>query len=72
MDCCGKFFAGIAVIASVVDAVLGVVGIVDVVEQSKKMVDDLNGKIKTSYKNFFNGIKDAAKHYNEATTKKTG
>ena len=72
MDCWGKFFAGIAVIASVADAVLEIIDIVDVVEQSKKMVDDLNGKIKTSYKDFFNGIKDAAKHYNEAITKKTG
>ena len=72
MDCWGKFFAGIAVIASVTDAVLEIIDIVNVVEQSNKMVDDLNGKIKTSYKDFFNGIKEAAKHYNEAITKKTG
>ena len=72
MDCWGKFFVGIAVISSVADTVLEIMDIVDVVEQSKKMVDDLNGKIKTSYKDFFNGIKDAATHYNEAITKKTG
>lgn len=72
MDCWGKFFAGIVVIASVADAILEIIDIVDVVEQTKKMVDDLNGKIKTSYKDFFNGIKEAAKHYNEAITKKTG
>ncbi|KAJ0159096.1 hypothetical protein CTA2_10326 [Colletotrichum tanaceti] len=72
MDCLGKFFAGIAVVASVADAVLQILDIIDVVEQTKKMVDDLNGKIKTSYTDFFNGIKDAARHYNEATAKKTG
>ncbi|RSL54929.1 hypothetical protein CEP54_009657 [Fusarium duplospermum] len=72
MDCWGKFFAGIAVIASVADAVLQILDIVEVVEQTKKMVDELDGKIKTSYKDFFNGIKEAAKHYNEAITKKTG
>lgn len=72
MDCWGKFFAGIAVIASVTDAVLEIIDIVDVMEQSKKMVDELNGKIKTSYKDFFNGIREAAKHYNEAVAKKTG
>lgn len=71
MDCWGKFFAGIAVIASVADAVLQIIDIVDVVEQTKKMVDDLQGKIKTSYKDFFNGIKEAAESYNEAITKKT-
>ncbi|CAF9926582.1 MAG: hypothetical protein GOMPHAMPRED_004178 [Gomphillus americanus] len=72
MDCWGKFFAGIAVIASVADAILEIIDIVEVVEQTKKMVDDLNGKIKTSYKDFFNGIKEAAKLYNEAIKKKTG
>ncbi|RUP52014.1 hypothetical protein BC936DRAFT_143527 [Jimgerdemannia flammicorona] len=72
MDCWGKFFAGIAVIVSVADAVLQIIDIVEVVEQTKKMVDELNGKIKTSYKDFFNNIKEAAKHYNDATKKKTG
>lgn len=71
MDCWGKFFAGIAVIASVADAVLEIIDIVDVVKQSNRMVDDLNDKIKPSYKKFFNGIKDAAKAYKEAITKKT-
>ncbi|KAL8792557.1 MAG: hypothetical protein Q9195_004856 [Heterodermia aff. obscurata] len=72
MDCWGKFFAGVAVIAAVADAILEIIDIVDVVKQSQKMLDDLNGKIKTSYKDFFNSIKEAAKHYNEATKKKTG
>lgn len=71
MDCWGKFFAGIAVVASVADAILEIIDIVDVVEQTKKMVDDLNGKIKTSYKNYFDGIKQAAQLYNEAAKKKT-
>ncbi|KAF6785040.1 hypothetical protein CSOJ01_15661 [Colletotrichum sojae] len=44
---------------------------VDVVEQSKKMVRDLNGAMKTGYKDFFNGIKDAANSYNTAITNKT-
>jgi hypothetical protein len=71
MDCWGKFFAGIAVIASVADAVLEIIDITDVVKQSGKMVDELNGKIKTSYKEFFNSIREAAKHYNEAITTKS-
>lgn len=54
------------------DAVLEIIDIVDVVEQSKTIVDNLNGKIKKSYKDFINGIKEAGKHYNDATTKKTG
>ncbi|KAL2064540.1 hypothetical protein VTL71DRAFT_3677 [Oculimacula yallundae] len=72
MDGLGKFFAGIAVIASVADAVLEIIDIVDVVHQANKMIDELDGNIKKSYKDFFNGIKDAAKHYNEAIAKKTG
>lgn len=72
MDCWGKFFLGIAVIASVTDAVLQILDIVDVVKQTNQMVDDLNGKIKTSYKAFFDGIKEATKAYKEAITKKTG
>ncbi|KAL1889485.1 hypothetical protein Sste5346_008863 [Sporothrix stenoceras] len=72
MDCWGKFFAGIAVVASVADAILEILDIVEVVEQTKKMVDDLNGKIKTSYKSYFDGIKQAAQLYVESTTKKTG
>ncbi|KAL2881649.1 hypothetical protein SGCOL_002795 [Colletotrichum sp. CLE4] len=72
MDCWGKFFAGIAVIASVADAVLQILDIIEVVEQTKKLVDELNGTIKKSYKDFFGGIKNAAKQYNEAITKKTG
>ncbi|CAK7236264.1 hypothetical protein SBRCBS47491_009580 [Sporothrix bragantina] len=72
MDCWGKFFAGIAVVASVADAILEILDIVEVVEQTKKMVDDLNGRIKTSYKSYFDGIKQAAQLYNEAAKKKTG
>ncbi|KAF5710539.1 hypothetical protein FMUND_9464 [Fusarium mundagurra] len=72
MNCWGKFFAGLAVVASVADAYLQILDIIDVMEQTQKMVDDLNGKIKASYKDFFQGIKEAAKHYNNAITKKTG
>lgn len=72
MDCWGKFFAGIAVVASVADAILEIIDIVEVVDQAKKMVDDLNGKIKTSYKDYFDGIKQAAKLYGEAIKKKSG
>lgn len=65
MDCWGKFFAVIAVIASVADSILQIFDIIEVVEQTKKMVGELNGKIKTCYKDFFDGIKEAANHYNE-------
>ncbi|CAJ0555367.1 Ff.00g054320.m01.CDS01 [Fusarium sp. VM40] len=70
MDCWGKFFAVIAVVTSVADVVLQILDIVNVVEQTKKMVDELNGTMKTNYKAFFNGIKEAANHYNEAIKKK--
>ncbi|KAF4414787.1 hypothetical protein FACUT_13965 [Fusarium acutatum] len=70
MDYSGKFFAAVAVVTSVADAILQILNIVDVVEQTKKMVDELNGTIKMNYKAFFNGIKEPAKHYYKAVTKK--
>ncbi|KAK6206274.1 hypothetical protein QIS74_13693 [Colletotrichum tabaci] len=71
MDAWGKFFAGIAIIVSVADAVLQILDIVDVVEQTKKMVDELESNIKPNYKSFFNGIKEAAKNYKQAIVKKS-
>ncbi|EWZ52410.1 hypothetical protein FOCG_16087 [Fusarium oxysporum f. sp. radicis-lycopersici 26381] len=45
---------------SVVDTVLEIIDIVDVVEETKEMVDQLNGPIKQSYKDYFNGIRAAS------------
>ncbi|KAF8307320.1 hypothetical protein DL93DRAFT_2088042 [Clavulina sp. PMI_390] len=67
----GKFFAAITVIASVADAILDIFDIAAVLEQTKKMVDELNGDIKTNYKEFFNSIRSAAEHYNDAMKNKT-
>jgi hypothetical protein len=66
MDAVGKFAAGVAIVMSVVDVVLNIIDIVDVVEQCKKMCDELNTTIKTSYKSYFNGIKTAAQQYRAA------
>ena len=66
MDAYGKFAAGVAIILSVVDVILKILDIKSIVEQSKKMVDELNQKIKPDYKEFFRGIRDAAKAYNDA------
>jgi hypothetical protein len=66
MDAVGKFVTVVAVVMSVVDAVLDIIDIVDVVEQTEKMVDQLNGPIKESYKTYFDGIKTASKDYNAA------
>ncbi|KAF5229464.1 hypothetical protein BFJ63_vAg14938 [Fusarium oxysporum f. sp. narcissi] len=35
-------------------------GEIDVVEETKEMVDQLNGPIKQSYKDYFNGIRAAS------------
>ena len=69
MDAVGKFAVGVAVAMSVVDVVMNIIDIVDIVEQSKKMVDELNDTIKPSYKQFFDGIKASSKAYNEAISK---
>jgi len=68
MDAIGKFTAVVAVVMSVVDTVLEILDIVDVVEQTKKMCDELDGSIKTSYKAYFNGIKTASQQYVAAIT----
>lgn len=66
MDAVGKFVAVVVVIMSVVDIILDILDIVDVVQQCNKMCDELQGSIKTSYKAYFNGIKDASKAYKAA------
>ncbi|XP_066923899.1 uncharacterized protein [Clytia hemisphaerica] len=70
MDAYGKFAAGVAIILSVVDVILKILDIKKVVQQSKKMVDELNQNIKPDYKEFFRGIKNAAKAYNDAISSK--
>lgn len=66
MDAVGKFTAGIVIIMSVVDIFLNVYDISDVVKQCNKLCDELDGTIKTSYKEYFNGIKISAKKYRAA------
>lgn len=66
MDAVGKFVAGVVIVMSVVDVVLNILDIVDVVDQCKKMCDQLNGPIKTSYKSYFNSIKSASQQYRAA------
>ncbi|KAJ5681610.1 uncharacterized protein N7477_001550 [Penicillium maclennaniae] len=68
LDAFGKFVAVVAVVMSVVDTVLEILDIVDVVEQCKTMCDKLNGPIKASYIDYFNGIKEASKQYKAAIT----
>ncbi|KAH6975689.1 hypothetical protein EDB80DRAFT_829749 [Ilyonectria destructans] len=66
LDATGKFIAVVAVVMSVVDTVFQILNIVDVVDQTKEMCNQLNGTIKDSYKNYFNGIKIASQQYNAA------
>jgi hypothetical protein len=66
LDACGKFAVGVTAVMSVVDTMLQIIDMVDVVEQTKTSVDALNGSIKTNYKAYFNGIKEASKQYNAA------
>jgi hypothetical protein len=68
MGAVGKFVTAVAVIMSVVDVVFNILDIVDVVEQCNKMCDQLQGPIKQSYLDYFNGIKQASKQYNTAIT----
>ncbi len=66
MDAVGKFVTVVAVIMSVTDIVFNILDIVDVVKQCNKMCDQLQGPIKQSYLDYFNGIKEASKQYNAA------
>jgi hypothetical protein len=66
MDAVGKFVAVVAIAMAVVDTVLDIIDIVDVVEQTKEMCTKLDGSIKQSYKDYFDGIKTASKKYNDA------
>jgi cellobiose-specific phosphotransferase system component IIB len=66
MDAVGKFSAGVAIVMSVVDVVLNIIDIVDIVKQTDKMCTELDTTIKTSYTDYFNGIKEASKKYNAA------
>jgi hypothetical protein len=66
MDAVGKFVAVVAIAMAVVDTVLNVIDIIDVVQQTEEMCTKLDGSIKQNYKDYFNGIKTAARKYNEA------
>lgn len=66
LDAAGKFVAVLTVIMSVVDVVFDILDIVDVVQQCEKMCDELNGSIKQSYLDYFNGIKTVAAAYKAA------
>jgi len=70
MDACGKFVAVVAVIMSVVDVIFEILDIVDVVKQCKAMCDKLDGPIKQSYKDYFDGMKKASIQYQAAIAKK--
>ncbi|KAF7537317.1 hypothetical protein G7054_g3845 [Neopestalotiopsis clavispora] len=72
LDAVGKFVTVVAVVMSVVDVVLDIIDIKDIVQQTNQMVDSLNGSIKQSYLDYFNGIKDSSNAYNAAinTTQK--
>lgn len=66
LDAAGKFVAVVTIIMSVVDVVFDILDIVDVVQQCEKMCDELNGTIKQSYLDYFNGIKTASAAYKAA------
>lgn len=66
MDAVGKFVAVVTVVMSVVDVVLDILDIVDVVKQCDKMCTALNGPIKKSYKDYFNGIRTSSQQYRKA------
>ncbi len=66
MDAVGKFVAVVAVVMSVVDVVFNILDIVNVVDQCNKMCNELDTTIKSSYKDYFNGIKEASKQYKAA------
>ncbi|MBB6005279.1 hypothetical protein [Arcicella rosea] len=68
MDAVGKFVTVVAVVISVVDIIFNILDIVNVVEQCNKMCDELQGPIKQSYLDYFNGIKEASKQYKAAIT----
>ena len=71
LEAVGKFVTVIVVILSVVDTIFEILDIVDVVDQCKKMCDKLNGTIKQSYLDYFNGIKTASIAYKAAISGQT-
>jgi len=72
MDAVGKFIAVVAVVMSVADVVFEILDIENVVTQCEKMCDQLNGPIKQSYLDYFNGIKTSARAYKAAIQPDSG
>lgn len=72
MDAVGKFIAVVAVVMSVADVVFDILDIENVVTQCEKMCDQLNGPIKQSYLDYFNGIKTSARAYKAAIQPDSG
>jgi len=70
METLEKVSVVIGCMVSVVDTIFQIYDIVKVVEQSKKMVDKINGPIKQNYLDFFNGIRDSARAYVAAINEK--
>jgi hypothetical protein len=66
MGAIGKGATIIAVMSSVLDIFFNILDIVDVVQQSNAMCNELQGRIKQSYLDYFNGIKEASKQYKAA------
>jgi hypothetical protein len=66
IDALGKVAGAIMIIAGVVDIVLDVYDIVEVVKQCKALCDELNTTVKSGYKSYYNGIKEASKQYRAA------
>lgn len=66
MNAVGVIMTVVAAAMSVVYIVLEIMDIIDVVDQSTKMCDELNGRIKESYVKFFGNIQDACKQYKKA------
>ncbi|OBF25578.1 hypothetical protein A5724_04100 [Mycobacterium sp. ACS1612] len=72
MDAVGKFITVVAVVMSVADMVFEILDIENVVTQCQKMCDQLDGPIKQSYLDYFNGIKTAARAYKAAIQPDSG
>jgi len=63
METMEKFSVAVGCMVAVVDTVFQVYGIVEVVDQTKKLVKEINGSIKQQYKDFFNGIRTSSIAY---------
>ncbi|REE67485.1 hypothetical protein [Pantoea ananatis] len=69
VDFCGKIAFAVAAIAAVIQIFVEILDIVDNIKKYDDLSDKLMNEVAKSYRDFFNGIKEASLHYQQAIKK---